>query len=186
MKNNTLNSRRHFLSNSLKGSILIAGGLSTAAVLLESFSPAADAKTEADFRTELAPLGNLSLMTSLLALTKATDPKVKMFANFEAEEQKTISKILAELKTPVPSVDTKGQAVMEKLKSATGSAFDKAFMQAQVETHEQLQALTATYVSNSADKTSLPELHTRQLASLALATIKEHTQRAKLLLTQLA
>jgi putative membrane protein len=136
MKNQTQNSRRQFLSHSLKGSLVLTGGLSGAAVLLESFTPAADAKSEAEFRMQLAPLGNLSLMTSLLALSKATDPKVKMFATFEAEEQKTMAKILAELKTPPPSTDAKGQAVMEKLKSASGAAFDRAFMQAQVDTHE--------------------------------------------------
>jgi putative membrane protein len=186
MKNNTQNSRRQFLSHSLKGSLFLVGGLSTAGVLLESFSPAPDPKTEAEFRTQLAPLGHLSLTTSLLALDKATNPKVKMFATFEVEEQKTMAKILQEMKTPPPSLDAKGQAVIDKLKTATGAGFDKAFMQAQVETHEQLQALTAAYVANAAAKTSLPELHTRHVASVALATIKEHTERGRLLSGELA
>jgi putative membrane protein len=186
MKNNTQNSRRQFLSHSLKGSLALVGGLSAAGVLLESFSLAPDPKSELEFRTQLAPLGNLSLTTSQLALTKATNPKVKMFATFEAEEQKTMAKILQEMKTPTPPIDAKGQAVINNLKTLTGAAFDKAFMQAQVDTHEQLQALTAAYVANAEGKTALPEMHTRHVASVALATIKEHTERGKMLLGELA
>lgn len=185
MKTMTQNSRRDFLSTSVKGSLLVMAGLSTTGVL-QSFTSVEYAETEAEFRAKLGMLGNLSLMTSQLALNKAGNSKVKMFAECEAEEQKAISAVLTEMNTPKPVLDAKGKAVMDKLNAASGPDFDKAFMQAQHDTHLQLKSLTGDFIKSTAGKSGMPDMHTRHIATVSHPTITEHTQKSKMLLTELA
>ena len=186
MKNNNQNGRREFLSTSLKGSLLVMAGMSSATVL-QSFAPAdIAAETEAEFRTKLGMLGNLSLMSSEIALSKASNPQVKKFAKCEADEQRAISSVLKELNTPTPAMDAKGKAVMNKLNAASGAAFDKAFMQSQHETHQQLKSLTGDFVKRTAGKNGMPDRHTRHLATVSHPTIIEHTEKSKMLLDELA
>jgi hypothetical protein len=47
-------------------------------------------------------LGAASLQTSQLALNKAVNPQVKLFAKFEVAEQETMGMILKDMGTPVP------------------------------------------------------------------------------------
>jgi putative membrane protein len=180
MKNNEQNPRRKFLSVSLKGTALLAVGISTGG-LLQSFTTETSPESELEFRKKLGQLGTLSLMTSQLALTKASNKNVKLFANFEAEEQKAVSTVLKELATPVLPMDAKGKAVLDQLNNSSGAAFDRAFMTAQVDTHEQLRSLVGGFVANSQGATSA-EMHTRHVATVALATIKEHVEVSKRLL----
>jgi putative membrane protein len=181
MNNNVKIARRAFISASVTRTAILCAALSPVGALLQSFSVGAkpQATTEAEFRTQLAKLGNKSLLTAQLAQTKASNDRVQMFASFEAAEQATIASILKEMGTPTPPPDTQAQALITSLKSASGGAFDKAFMKAQVDTHEALRTLTSGFVNSSKGKTSPQEMHTRHLASLALATITEHTERAK-------
>jgi len=162
----------------------MAGFSST--VMLQSFSPASQAESEAEFRARLGMLGSLSLITSEIALSKAVNPKVKMFAKCEADEQKAIATVLKELNTPIPPMDAKGKAVMDTLNAVSGAAFDKAFMQAQHETHQQLKSLTGDFIKSTAGKTDMPEMHTRHIATVSHATITEHTEKSKMLLGELA
>lgn len=185
MKKNNQNLRREFLSTSLKGSLLVVGGLSSAGIL-QSFSPASHAESETEFRARLGMLGSLSLMTSEIALSKAVNPKVKMFAKCEADEQKAIATVLKELNTPIPPMDTKAMSVMDNLNAASGAAFDKIFMQAQHETHQQLKSLTGDFIKSTAGKVHMPEMHTRHIATVSHATITEHTEKSEMLLGELA
>lgn len=184
MKNKNQNSRRSFLSNAIKGTAVLAVGLSTAPVL-ESFAFSNPADSDLEFRTKLGNLGTLSLMTSELALTKANNQRVKQFARFEADEQMAIATVLKELATPTPKLDTKGKDVMDKLKSASGAAFDKAYMQAQLDTHQKLRELNEDFIKDNQNKMTMPEMHSRHIARVALATIKEHIELSKMLLGML-
>lgn len=188
MHNEITNSRRDFLSKSAVGTLLLSSGIMSVGTLLQSFTTGTASNAviaEAEFRSQLLQLGTQSLLTAQLAQSKASNAKVKMFATFEADEQKTIAMVLKEMNTPVLPPDAKGQDVLTKLKQASGAAFDKAFMKTQVDTHEALKTLTSSYVSSAQGNSSMPDMHTRHLASLALATITEHTTRAKALLTEL-
>jgi len=186
MSNKITNSRRDFLSKSVAGTLLISGGISSVGALLQSFTTTSNtAIAEAEFRSRLLQLGTRSLLTAQLAQANASNAKVKMFATFEAEEQKTIAMVLKEMNTPVLPPDATSQEALAKLKSASGAAFDTAFMKAQVDTHEALKTLTSSYISSAQGKNTMPDMHTRHLASLALATITEHTARAKSLLSEL-
>jgi putative membrane protein len=183
MENTKPTSRRTFLSTSLKGTALLAAGLTTGG-FLQSFTAIASPESELEFRKKLGQLGTLSLMTSQLALTKASNKNVKLFATFEAEEQKAVSAVLKEMATPVLPMDAKGTAVLNKLKASSGAAFDKAFMSAQVDTHVQLKSLVGGFVTASQGATGA-EMHTRHIATVALATIKEHVEVGKRLLAML-
>jgi putative membrane protein len=178
MKEMTKTSRRSFLMKSVKGAVVIGAGASFAGAILNPVSALAQSSSK-ELQAKIAMLGTASLKTSQLALTKATNPQVKMFAKFEAAEQETMGKILKDMGTTVPEPSAEGKTLLSKLQALSGSAFDKAFMQGQVETHLKLhQAVSALHASGN-------DLHIKHVTSLALTTITEHTERGKFLLSQL-
>lgn len=174
-------SRRQFLTKSIKSAALLGVGTTFMGTLMEpSATMAQTGSSDAAFRSRIALLGTASLQTSQLALTKATNPQVKLFAKFEAAEQETIGKILKDMGTTVPAPSAEGKAMLTHLQSLSGPAFDKAFMQGQVQTHEKLHVAVTAYMNASKD------INVKHLTSLALASIKEHTERGQLLVKQLA
>jgi putative membrane protein len=178
MKNSMQNTRRDFLNKSLKGAVILSAGAGFAGTLLEPVAALAQTGSAA-LQAKVAMLGTVSLQTSQLALTKASDPKVKMFAKFEAAEQEIMGKILNDMGTTVPAPSPEGKALLTKLQSLSGSAFDKAFMQGQVETHQKLHQTVSALNAASSDA------HVKHVTSLALTTITEHTQRGQMLLSEL-
>jgi putative membrane protein len=169
-------------------SVLIAlGAIAAAPVVMaqspQPASPAGDAakplakpKSEMEFRMGVIGPAELSLVTSQMAVERATQANAKEFAAFELEEAKTVTAVLKELGTPVPEMDAKAKATLEKIKTAAkGDAFDQAYITAQLENHEHLRDWAIAYLSGSVlDKTNMAENQGRHLAMLALATFKEH------------
>ena len=143
------------------------------------------ATTEKEFRQGVIGPAELSLVTSQIAVNKATNKYAKEFAGFELEEAKAVTSVLKDLGTPVPAMNAKAQATLTKIKTATGAAFDKAYIQAQLDNHEFLRDLAQNYLKNSVGKTSPAESQTRHLATLALAVFKEHVALTKQILGQL-
>jgi putative membrane protein len=175
------NSRRQFVTKSIKSAALVGAGATFIGTLLESATVIAQpGPSDAAYRSKIAMLGTASLQTSQLALTKATNPQVKLFAKFEAAEQQTIGTILKDMGTPDVAADTEGKVLFTKLQGLSGSAFDKAFMEGQVQTHQKLHQAVTAYKNSSKDK------QVKHLTSLALATIEEHTERGQMLVKQLA
>lgn len=149
--------------------------------------PTPNARTERDFRTMLIGPAMLSLQASQLAVTNATNAEAKEFANFELREAIAVTTVLRELKTPAPPMDAMARATLQKIQTAArGAAFDTAYITAQRDNHEFLRDLAEGYLRNSAGATSLPELHGRHLATLALATFKEHVVHTKNILRTMA
>ena len=94
--------------------------------------------------------------------------------------------VLKDLGTPVPAMDAKAQATLNKIKTTpAGPAFDKAYIQAQLENHEFLRDLAQDYLKKSVGKTTPAESQTRHLATLALANFKEHVAITKRILGEL-
>jgi len=174
----TENSRRDFLGKSLKSAVLIGAGATFAGSLLNAV-PASAQTGVAALQAKVAMLGTASLQTSQLALTKASNAQVKMFAKFEAAEQETMGKILKDMKTTVPAPGPEEKALLTKLQSLNGAAFDKAYIQGQVDAHKKLHTAVSALMNASND------LHVKHVTSLALTTIQEHTERSQMLLTQL-
>lgn len=178
--------RRVFLKNSVKGTVALGIGLSSIGALSQAFaadkievSTATDKKTvhnEKEFRLGVIGPAMLSLVTSEMAVDKATNANTKEFAGFELTEAQAVTKVLKELGTPVPEMDTKAKATLDKIKAAEqGEAFDKAYIMAQLENHEFLRDHAADYLKNASSSTNnMAEQQGQHLATLALATFKEH------------
>ena len=144
-------------------------------------NPLAKPKNEMEFRMGVIGPANLSLLTSQMAVERATQADAKEFAAFELEEAKTVTAVLKELGTLVPEMDAKAKATLDKIKNAAnGAAFDQAYITAQLENHEHLRDWATAYISNSTpDKSKPAEDQGRHLAMLALATFKEHVAITK-------
>ena len=135
-------------------------------------------RTAKEFSTNLIGPAELSLVTSKIAVNRATKADAREFAGFELTEAVAITTVLKQLGTPVPSMSPKAQATLEEIQQApTGAQFDQAYIDAQYENHVFLRDLATNYLQNSsATTTNMMEVHGRHLATLALATFKEHTQ----------
>ena len=133
------------------------------------------------FRMGVIGPAELSLVASQLAVEKATDKDTKEFAGFELTEAIAVTTVLKQLGTPVPTPDAKAKATLEKLRStAKGTAFDKAYIAAQLENHEFLRDHAADYLERAqGTKEDKAEQQTQHLATLALATFKEHVAITK-------
>lgn len=175
MKTTHISNRRDFLSTSIKTTLVLGAGASIGGAILHPIAAVAQ-NADGALQTKIALLGTASLQTSQLALTKATNAEVKMFAKFEAAEQEAMAKILKDMGTVVPAPSEEGKAILSKLQSLSGNAFDKAFMQAQVDTHKKLRDAV------SALKNATTKNEVKNVTGLALATIEEHTQRGQMLL----
>ena len=184
--------RREFLKTSVKGAAVLGVGLSSLS-LLTTAQAAAD-KADVSMPGDKKPVTNeellrlaiigpaeLSLVTSQLAVEKATNKNTKEFAGFELTEAIAVTTVLKELGTPVPTPDAKAKATLEKLKSADkGVAFDEAYITAQLENHEFLRDTAADYLKRTEGlKDSKAEQQTQHLATMALATFKEHVAITK-------
>jgi putative membrane protein len=186
--------RRDFVKKSITGTLAMTAGLSLASSFL-NFSDAAAAESnltggttasnEKEFRMGVIGPAELSLVTSQIAVTKATNKNAKEFAGFELEEALAVTGVLKDLGTPVPPMDAKAKATLEKIKSTpAGPEFDKIYIAAQLENHEFLRDLAASYISKG--KLAGPaENQGRHLATLSLAVFKEHVAITQRILNEL-
>ena len=191
MKAISNNPRRDFLSKSVKGTLVLGVGMSTMASFLQSYSLTdkefsvvknlQTAMNEKEFRTKVLGPAELSLATSQIAIEKAINKNAKEFAGFELIEAIAVTKVLKDLGTEVPPMDSKSKVTLDKIKNtAKGLEFDKAYIIAQLKNHEFLKDLAENYLKNSSDiKGNVAEMHGRNLATLALATFKEHVAITK-------
>jgi putative membrane protein len=147
----------------------VAMGASTAALAQATREPMGAAERE--HATDTLKIGGLALRSSQLAQTKASGAKVKEFAGFEVAEQTTIAQILREssgMNPPPP--DAEERAATARLTAANGSAFDAAYVAAQIDGHQKLLAVQERYLSAGRQP------HMRHVAMLARGQIKEHLQ----------
>ena len=132
-------------------------------------------RTSQQFAMGVIGPAQLSLVTSQIAVDRARKADAREFAGFELAEAIAVTTVLKQLGTPVPPMDAKAQATLDKIRSAApGAAFDRAYIDAQYENHVFLRDLATAYLANST-ASDMAEIHGRHLATLALATFKEHT-----------
>lgn len=114
---------------------------------------------------------------SQLALQKASDPKVKSYAQkmitdhqqLEQEMQPVASKLGV---TPVTSLDDKHQQLYDQLNQMSGTDFDKAYMQDMDQDH---------HMALNSLKTAEPTIQDKQLKPIAKKAVKVvamHTEMA--------
>lgn len=164
---------RRFLVFSLAAAGLAGPALAqTAATRPAGAAPAAGmGPAEMDHAKKTAAVGMLSLQTSDIALGKASNAKVKEFAQFEHDEQTTIAEILKSMDPSTASMqpDDKGMAMISKLKEAkAGAAFDRDYVAGQIEGHQMLLAIQEDYLKAGKD------MHHMAVVKLARGMIKEH------------
>ena len=184
--------RRSFL----KGATVAGLSLAAAAILPSAGALAQDIPTISadpgaqmmnpantkEFGMAVIGRAELSLVTSKIAVERATKADAKEFAGFELTEAIAVTTVLKELGTPVPAMTAKAKATLAKIKSAaTGQEFDKAYIMAQLQNHMELRDLTQAYLGHPAPpKSDMAESQGRHLGTLSLAVFKEHvmiTQR---------
>ena len=130
-------------------------------------------------------LSTVSLQQSNFALSKAQDPRVKQFAEFEIGEQNNLTDILHSFADPAatastsagakasastaPELSQEDSATMERLsKAQPGAAVDREYVAMQIQGHQKLLKLQETYLQNSGSR------EMTNIAKLARGQIKEH------------
>ncbi|MVN86243.1 DUF4142 domain-containing protein [Deinococcus sp. HMF7620] len=143
--------------------------------------------TERDFRLGVIGPAELSLITSRIAVSRATQANAKEFAGFELREAVAVTTVLKELGTPVPPMDAKAKATLTKIQSAApGREFDLAYITAQHENHIFLRDLATAYLSNTVpNEKTFAEQQGRHLATLALNQFTEHVELTARILREL-
>jgi predicted outer membrane protein len=131
-------------------------------------------------------LSTVSLQQSNFALTKAQNPRVKQFAEFEVGEQNLLTEIMHSFADPnatasttrgaqaaastAPELPVKDAQAMERLsKAAGGAAFDKDYVALQIQGHQELLKLQDDYLKQGSGNRE-----TTNVAKLARGQIQEH------------
>ncbi len=122
------------------------------------------------YKTHTLMAGTFAKQTSVVALGKATNPRVKQFAQFEADEQTTIAQVLTDMANPPPApLDAAHQGMLTQLQGEQGKAFDAAYVQGQIKGHQELFAIQQAYLNgNPTDRDR------EHIAMLARAVIQMH------------
>ena len=128
--------------------------------------------------------GAAALQTSQIALEKAQDEDVKLFAKFEADEQKGMAEVLQSMMSgstsagapPMPKLEGKHAELVQKLQQAkAGEAFEKEYIRGQVEGHRELLQIQETLLkSNPTNREAM------NVAKLARSRIQEHLETLEL------
>lgn len=130
-------------------------------------------------------LSTVSLQQSNFALAKAQNPRVKQFAQFEIGEQNTLTDIMHSFAEPAttastttgakaaaataPELSQKDSAAMERLsKAQPGAAFDRDYVELQIEGHQRLLKLQDDQIQKSGNR------EMTNIAKLARGQIQEH------------
>lgn len=165
--------RRHALT-ALSGAAAASALLtltSRAAVAQQTTPPATGTKIGADaYRAQTLLVGGFSRQTSLLALARAANPRVKEFAGFETDEQTAIGQVLTDaVQPPTVVLDTAMQGEMAQLQAQQGKAFDAAYVRIQIQGHQDLFAIQQDFLN------SIPIDRDREhIAVLARTVIQMH------------
>lgn len=152
-------------------------------------------QAEAQHMQQTLQLGAVALDTSRLAQQKARNEDVKQFAGFEVEEQTTIAEILRGMMDPaataavapapgttagaapaqgaaagaVPQMDSRGREMVQKLSQVEGEAFDREYLQGQIQGHRDLLEVQDRYLrSNPQNRDHM------NMVKLARGRIMEH------------
>jgi len=136
-------------------------------------------------------LGMIALETSRIAQQKARNEDLKQFAQFEVQEQTTLSEVLRSMMEPAATaatgaatgqaggnmpasgamqMDAQGREMVQKLQSAeAGAEFDRQYLQGQIQGHRDLLQVQERYLqSNPQNREHM------NVAKMARTQIREH------------
>jgi putative membrane protein len=129
--------------------------------------------TDADFYTKAGYAGIAEVELSKLALTKSQNAEIKKFAQKMVDDHTKAATALQDLATKKGKVlpadmDSSHKSTLEKLKGLSGADFDKAYVDAMVEDHEDAVDL---FENESEDGT---DADSKAFAAKTLPTLKSH------------
>jgi putative membrane protein len=156
--------------------ILALAGVVTSA---EARSKARAMTTAEFFVQELKSNGQFEIESSTVALKKSRNDDLKKFAQQMIDDHKAADQKLTEtlkqanLPEPQYSMIEEQKELLMNLTALDGVAFDRQYVQDQIQTHKGAINLLTAY-SQRGDNNEL-----KQLASTLLPTIKEHLQMAE-------
>ena len=111
--------------------------------------------------------GTFAKQTSQVALTQATNPKVKQFAQFEFDEQTVVAQVLTNLADPPPvPLDAGHAATLKELQAQSGHAFDVAYVKGQIAGHQELLSIQQGYLA--ARPTDIDSEHAAMFARMSI------------------
>jgi putative membrane protein len=132
----------------------------------------------ADFAVEAADLGMMEVQLSTTALTKASSPQVKQFAQMMVDDHTKANnelKALAQQKNiTLPTVvGNENQRKLENFNDKTGADFDKEYMDQMVKDHKE----AIDEFEDEAEKGNDPEI--KSWASSKLTALRQHLSEAE-------
>lgn len=142
-----------------------AATLAPAAALAQAAAPAIVDPTQ--FRTMALMGGEFALRTSQLALERSRNPRIREFAQLEANEQVSYAAALGAEPGGVPLRPDHAQ-MLAQLSSLSGPRFDAMYVRGQIMGHEELLALNSAYARNGLEPQG------RSVATLAVPSIQTH------------
>jgi putative membrane protein len=128
-----------------------------------------------DYATQTLKVGGLALASSKVAQSKGSSDAVTQFAKLEVGEQETIAKILAAHGFNPPPMTEDQKEKLAKLSALSGKDFDKAYVAAQIEGHEELLAIQKEKEAGDAKD---PQVI---VAKLAAQSVMSHIAHLKML-----
>jgi putative membrane protein len=150
------------------------------------------------FVNQAAMAGNAEVELGKLASERAVNREVKQFAQMMIRDHTKGNEELKQAASPhnlqVPAtLDSRHQELMDKLRGTTGAEFDREYMAAMVEGHEEVKDLVegrarrgdnrnandTAATGASADHNQQAEIAVNQWAAKRLPGVEQHLQRAR-------
>lgn len=133
----------------------------------------------ADFLKKAAVGNKFEIDSSKLALDKSKSEAVRTFANMmikdhgEAAVKMRAAVTEAQLSAPADALDARHKQTLDDLSTKDGSAFDKAYVEAQLKGHEETVALFQAY-ANVGDNARI-----KRFAKDLLPTLQMHLEHVR-------
>jgi putative membrane protein len=154
--------------------LTVAAGLTAALLATAAY---AKEMTPQEFVTTASIANKFEIDTSKLALQKSQRSDVKEFAQKMIDDHTAAGEKMKEAiadssskPTPADKLDTKHQALYDKLDKAPSVAFDKEYVTAQEDAHKDAVKLFGNYSKNGSD----PSI--KDFAAKTLPTLKMHKE----------
>lgn len=122
----------------------------------------------------VASVSNMfEILSSELAVERGASEEVKAFAQQMIADHTKAGEDMATAAgedgvAPASALDQKHQQILDRLAALEGEAFDTAYMEAQVQAHDEAVALFETYAANGADGAL------KAFAAATLPTLQQH------------
>jgi putative membrane protein len=152
-------------------------GTAPATAPLSSTSMTQISSLDREFMRMAAHSDQFEIQSSQLALQKSSNPEVRAYAQMMIQEHtqssQQLSQIAAQMGYTLPTEPSEfQQAVIEQLAQLSGAEFDRAYMEAQANGHDQTAAIYRTEIGQG----QAPALKT--FAAQILPIVEEHYQVA--------